>query len=177
MVGLHLHAADGAAGAQQRGQAALQEHRARRAGQHLCGEVGVCSSPPRVGSVPTTQRQRKTIVCFCFLTCRMYRQASNSVGLNYPPNVITELKVIKGYFVVQFDFSFCLFFYERFCLYLFQHLDSWSFNVFALNEASGDHALKFVFYELLTRYDLIHRFKVRATPPLRAGCLLLPVFQ
>ncbi|XP_075903522.1 dual specificity calcium/calmodulin-dependent 3',5'-cyclic nucleotide phosphodiesterase 1A isoform X2 [Nelusetta ayraudi] len=63
---------------------------------------------------------------------RMYRQASNAMGINYPPNVITELK----------------------------HVDTWSFNVFALNEASGDHALKFVFYELLTRYDLIHRFKV-----------------
>lgn len=37
----------------------------------------------------------------------------------------------------------------------------WSFDVFALNDASGEHALKFVFYELLTRYDLINRFKVR----------------
>lgn len=45
-------------------------------------------------------------------------------------------------------------------MYLFQNLDLWSFNVFALNDASGDHALKFVFYELLTRYDLINRFKV-----------------
>lgn len=36
----------------------------------------------------------------------------------------------------------------------------WSFDVFALNDASGDHALKFVFYELFTRYDLINRFKV-----------------
>lgn len=41
-----------------------------------------------------------------------------------------------------------------------QHVDKWSFDVFALNEASGDHALKFIFYELLTRYDLISRFKV-----------------
>lgn len=48
-------------------------------------------------------------------------------------------------------------------------MDTWSFNVFALNEASGDHALKFVFYELLTRYDLIHRFKVRAGLPPPAG--------
>lgn len=74
MVGLHLHAADGAAGAQQRGQAALQEHRARRAGQHLCGEVGVGSSPPGVRSLLSTQRQRETndkivlcIVCFLLL--------------------------------------------------------------------------------------------------------------
>uniref|UniRef100_A0AAQ4QZA5 PDEase domain-containing protein n=1 Tax=Gasterosteus aculeatus aculeatus TaxID=481459 RepID=A0AAQ4QZA5_GASAC len=40
------------------------------------------------------------------------------------------------------------------------HVDMWSFDVFALNDASGDHALKFVFYELFTRYDLINRFKV-----------------
>jgi hypothetical protein len=36
-------------------------------------------------------------------------------------------------------------------------VDKWSFDVFALNEASSDHALKFIFYELLTRYDLINR--------------------
>ncbi|XP_038578401.1 calcium/calmodulin-dependent 3',5'-cyclic nucleotide phosphodiesterase 1C-like isoform X1 [Micropterus salmoides] len=63
---------------------------------------------------------------------RMYRRTSNMAGLSYPPNVITVLK----------------------------HVDMWSFDVFALNDASGDHALKFVFYELLTRYDLINRFKV-----------------
>uniref|UniRef100_A0A8K9XL94 Phosphodiesterase n=1 Tax=Oncorhynchus mykiss TaxID=8022 RepID=A0A8K9XL94_ONCMY len=40
------------------------------------------------------------------------------------------------------------------------HVDKWSFDVFALNEASGDHALKFIFFELLTRYDLISRFKI-----------------
>lgn len=39
----------------------------------------------------------------------------------------------------------------------------WSFDVFALNDVSGDHALKFVFYDLLTRYDLINRFKVSAS--------------
>ncbi|XP_051266191.1 dual specificity calcium/calmodulin-dependent 3',5'-cyclic nucleotide phosphodiesterase 1A isoform X2 [Dicentrarchus labrax] len=63
---------------------------------------------------------------------RMYRRTSNMAGLSYPPNAITALK----------------------------HVDMWSFDVFALNDASGDHALKFVFYELLTRYDLINRFKV-----------------
>ncbi|KAM6953124.1 dual specificity calcium/calmodulin-dependent 3',5'-cyclic nucleotide phosphodiesterase 1C [Aplochiton taeniatus] len=63
---------------------------------------------------------------------RMYRRTSNLVGLSYPPNVITVLK----------------------------HVDTWSFDVFALNDASGDHALKFIFYELLTRYDLINRFKI-----------------
>uniref|UniRef100_A0A3B5AYK7 Phosphodiesterase n=1 Tax=Stegastes partitus TaxID=144197 RepID=A0A3B5AYK7_9TELE len=63
---------------------------------------------------------------------RMYRRTSNVAGLSYPPNVITVLK----------------------------HVDMWCFDVFALNDASGDHALKFVFYELLTRYDLINRFRV-----------------
>ncbi|KAM6210885.1 uncharacterized protein WM294_001196 [Sarcoramphus papa] len=41
-----------------------------------------------------------------------------------------------------------------------ENVDKWSFDVFALNDASGDHALKFTFYELLTRYDLINRFKI-----------------
>ncbi|XP_041923186.1 calcium/calmodulin-dependent 3',5'-cyclic nucleotide phosphodiesterase 1A-like isoform X5 [Alosa sapidissima] len=63
---------------------------------------------------------------------RMYRRTSNMVGLSYPPSVITVLK----------------------------HVDTWTFDVFALNDASGDHALKFIFYELLTRYDLINRFKI-----------------
>ncbi|XP_077580815.1 dual specificity calcium/calmodulin-dependent 3',5'-cyclic nucleotide phosphodiesterase 1A isoform X2 [Stigmatopora nigra] len=63
---------------------------------------------------------------------RMYRRTSNLVGLSYPPSVMSVLK----------------------------NVDKWSFDVFALNEASGDHALKFIFYELLTRYDLISRFKI-----------------
>ncbi|XP_032853263.1 calcium/calmodulin-dependent 3',5'-cyclic nucleotide phosphodiesterase 1C isoform X2 [Tyto alba] len=63
---------------------------------------------------------------------RMYRRTSNMVGLSYPPAVIGVLK----------------------------HVDKWSFDVFALNDASSDHALKFIFYELLTRYDLINRFKI-----------------
>ncbi|MGH0165698.1 UNVERIFIED_CONTAM: hypothetical protein FKN15_049837 [Acipenser sinensis] len=54
------------------------------------------------------------------------------VGLSYPPSVIAVLK----------------------------NVDKWSFDVFALNDASGEHALKFIFYELLTRYDLINRFKI-----------------
>lgn len=42
-----------------------------------------------------------------------------------------------------------------------QDVDKWSFDVFALNEASGEHSLKFMMYELFTRYDLLSRFKVR----------------
>ncbi|KAK7881350.1 hypothetical protein WMY93_029759 [Mugilogobius chulae] len=63
---------------------------------------------------------------------RMYRRTSNQAGLCYPSTVISVLK----------------------------NMDMWSFDVFALNDASGDHALKFVFYELLSRYDLINRFKI-----------------
>uniref|UniRef100_A0A8D3DW31 Phosphodiesterase n=1 Tax=Scophthalmus maximus TaxID=52904 RepID=A0A8D3DW31_SCOMX len=50
--------------------------------------------------------------------------------------------------------------YVIFFFSLTQNVDKWSFDVFALNVASGDHALKFIFYELLTRYDLISRFKI-----------------
>ncbi|XP_036401383.1 calcium/calmodulin-dependent 3',5'-cyclic nucleotide phosphodiesterase 1A-like [Megalops cyprinoides] len=63
---------------------------------------------------------------------RMYRRTSNMAGLTYPPTVITTLKDV----------------------------DKWSFDVFALHEASGEHALKFLVYELLTRYDLISRFRI-----------------
>ncbi|XP_070582433.1 dual specificity calcium/calmodulin-dependent 3',5'-cyclic nucleotide phosphodiesterase 1C [Erythrolamprus reginae] len=63
---------------------------------------------------------------------RMYRRTSNMVGLSYPPAVIAALK----------------------------NVDKWSFDIFALNDASGDHALKFIFYEMLTRYELISHFKI-----------------
>ncbi|XP_063284758.1 dual specificity calcium/calmodulin-dependent 3',5'-cyclic nucleotide phosphodiesterase 1A isoform X1 [Pelobates fuscus] len=63
---------------------------------------------------------------------RMYRRSSNMADLTYPSSVIASLKDI----------------------------DHWSFNVFSLNDASGEHALKFMIYELFTRYDLINRFKI-----------------
>ncbi|XP_032807131.2 dual specificity calcium/calmodulin-dependent 3',5'-cyclic nucleotide phosphodiesterase 1A-like isoform X2 [Petromyzon marinus] len=63
---------------------------------------------------------------------RMYRRSSSMTGLSYPPGVISVLKDV----------------------------DKWSFDIFALNEASGEHALKFTLYETLTRYDLIARFKI-----------------
>jgi len=43
-----------------------------------------------------------------------------------------------------------------------QSIDDWSFDVFALDSASEGNALKFVGYELLQKYDLISKFKVRA---------------
>ena len=42
-------------------------------------------------------------------------------------------------------------------------MDQWSFDVFLLQEASGDHALKFLVHDLLIRYDLINHFRV--SPP------------
>ncbi|XP_014810188.1 PREDICTED: calcium/calmodulin-dependent 3',5'-cyclic nucleotide phosphodiesterase 1A isoform X1 [Calidris pugnax] len=63
---------------------------------------------------------------------RMYRRTSSMVGLAYPAEVITT----------------------------FKDVDKWSFDVFALNEASGEHSLKFMMYELFTRYDLLSRFKI-----------------
>lgn len=47
-----------------------------------------------------------------------------------------------------------------FCFVLLQEVDQWSFDVFYFQKATGDHALKFLVYDLLTRYDLINRFRV-----------------
>ncbi|NXD83250.1 PDE1A phosphodiesterase, partial [Halcyon senegalensis] len=63
---------------------------------------------------------------------RMYRKTSSMVGLAYPAEVIAT----------------------------FKDVDKWSFDVFSLNEASGEHSLKFMMYELFTRYDLMSRFKI-----------------
>ncbi|XP_049584281.1 dual specificity calcium/calmodulin-dependent 3',5'-cyclic nucleotide phosphodiesterase 1A isoform X1 [Syngnathus scovelli] len=63
---------------------------------------------------------------------RMYRRTSNMAGLTYPPTAIAALKKV----------------------------DQWSFDVFLLHEGTGEHALKFLVYELLTRYDLINRFRI-----------------
>ncbi|XP_076459708.1 dual specificity calcium/calmodulin-dependent 3',5'-cyclic nucleotide phosphodiesterase 1A-like isoform X2 [Babylonia areolata] len=63
---------------------------------------------------------------------RIYRRMSSSVGLHVPPQVLILLK----------------------------HLDDWSFNVFSVNDVSDNHALKYVGYELLQKYDLITKYKV-----------------
>ncbi|XP_029282270.1 calcium/calmodulin-dependent 3',5'-cyclic nucleotide phosphodiesterase 1A-like [Cottoperca gobio] len=63
---------------------------------------------------------------------RMYRRTSNMAGLTYTPTALTALKEV----------------------------DHWSFDVFSFQEATGDHALKFLVYDLLTRYDLINRFRI-----------------
>ena len=46
---------------------------------------------------------------------------------------------------------------------MLQSIDDWSFDVFAVNVASEGNALKFVGYELLQKYDLVSKFKVRTT--------------
>jgi len=43
---------------------------------------------------------------------------------------------------------------------VFENVDDWSFDVFRINEAGEGHALKYVGYELLQRYNLISKFKV-----------------
>ncbi|KAL4635488.1 calcium/calmodulin-dependent 3',5'-cyclic nucleotide phosphodiesterase 1A [Arapaima gigas] len=63
---------------------------------------------------------------------RMYRRTSNVSALIFPVAVTEALKDI----------------------------DQWSFDVFTLQEASGEHSLKFLLYELLNRYDLINHFRI-----------------
>jgi len=49
-----------------------------------------------------------------------------------------------------------------------QSIDDWSFDVFSVDAASEGNALKFVGYELLQKYDLISKFKVRDQSPTEA---------
>lgn len=46
---------------------------------------------------------------------------------------------------------------------LFKTLDDWSFDVFSLNEAAMGAPVKYLGYDLLNRYGMIHKFKVPAT--------------
>ncbi|XP_018653649.1 putative calcium/calmodulin-dependent 3,5-cyclic nucleotide phosphodiesterase [Schistosoma mansoni] len=46
---------------------------------------------------------------------------------------------------------------------IFTGLDTWNFDVFGLNEASENHALKFVAFELLHKYNLINKFQINST--------------
>ncbi|XP_039602735.1 calcium/calmodulin-dependent 3',5'-cyclic nucleotide phosphodiesterase 1B-like isoform X2 [Polypterus senegalus] len=45
-------------------------------------------------------------------------------------------------------------------LHCLRNIDRWNFDIFALNTASGDHALKTIVIELLTRHGLNSRFKI-----------------
>lgn len=63
--------------------------------------------------------------------------------------------LIKHVFYAQFKFSITLINGK-----LLQHLDDWSFDVFALAESGNCQPVKYVGYDLLNRYGMIHKFKV-----------------
>uniref|UniRef100_G1PLS3 Phosphodiesterase n=1 Tax=Myotis lucifugus TaxID=59463 RepID=G1PLS3_MYOLU len=63
---------------------------------------------------------------------RMFRRTYTSVGPSYSTAVLNCLK----------------------------NLDLWCFDVFSLNRAADDHALRTIAFELLTRHNLISRFKI-----------------
>ncbi|CAH8601955.1 unnamed protein product [Heterobilharzia americana] len=67
---------------------------------------------------------------------RIYRRMSSCSNLVVPPNVLLFLKT---------------------------GLDTWNFDVFGLNEASENHALKFVAFELLHKYNFINKFQINST--------------
>ena len=46
------------------------------------------------------------------------------------------------------------------CSVVSQSIDSWSYDVFRLSEASGGAPLRHLGYELINRYGLFHKFKV-----------------
>ncbi|KAJ9592934.1 hypothetical protein L9F63_015394, partial [Diploptera punctata] len=63
---------------------------------------------------------------------RIYRRVSNTALMQFPPDVVRVLKT----------------------------LDEWSFDVFALSEAASSQPVKYLGYDLLNRYGMIHKFKV-----------------
>ncbi|XP_044744067.1 calcium/calmodulin-dependent 3',5'-cyclic nucleotide phosphodiesterase 1-like isoform X3 [Chrysoperla carnea] len=63
---------------------------------------------------------------------RIYRRVSSSAMMQFPPEVVKVLKT----------------------------LDDWSFDVFGLSEAATSQPLKYLGYDLLNRYGMIHKFKV-----------------
>ncbi|XP_034669160.1 calcium/calmodulin-dependent 3',5'-cyclic nucleotide phosphodiesterase 1 isoform X7 [Drosophila subobscura] len=63
---------------------------------------------------------------------RIYRRVSSSALMQFPPDVVKLLK----------------------------NLDDWTFDVFALTEAASGQVVKYVAYDLLNRYGVIHKFKI-----------------
>ncbi|KAJ6659650.1 hypothetical protein lerEdw1_018619 [Lerista edwardsae] len=68
----------------------------------------------------------------CVWKEKRFHIPSSPCGLAYPEEVIAALK----------------------------DLDQWSFNVFALSEASGKKSLKFMMCELFCKYNLLSQFKI-----------------
>lgn len=61
------------------------------------------------------------------------------------------------------------FYVFKWLLLPFKTLDDWSFDVFSLNEAALGTPVKYLGYDLLNRYGMIHKFKV---PPAVLECFL-----
>ncbi|XP_025152402.1 calcium/calmodulin-dependent 3',5'-cyclic nucleotide phosphodiesterase 1A isoform X7 [Harpegnathos saltator] len=72
---------------------------------------------------------------------RIYRRVTNTALMQFPQEVVKVLKT----------------------------LDDWSFDVFSLNEAALGTPVKYLGYDLLNRYGMIHKFKV---PPAVLECFL-----
>nr|XP_012224653.1 PREDICTED: calcium/calmodulin-dependent 3',5'-cyclic nucleotide phosphodiesterase 1A-like isoform X6 [Linepithema humile] len=72
---------------------------------------------------------------------RIYRRVTNTALMQFPPEVVKVLKT----------------------------LDDWSFDLFSLNEAALGTPVKYLGYDLLNRYGMIHKFKV---PPAVLECFL-----
>ncbi|KAM3964744.1 LOW QUALITY PROTEIN: phosphodiesterase 1c [Aphomia sociella] len=66
---------------------------------------------------------------------RIYRRVTSTALMQFPQDVVRVLKT----------------------------LDEWSFDVFALHDASSGAPVKYLGYELLNRYGMIHKFKVPPT--------------
>ncbi|CAH2104240.1 unnamed protein product [Euphydryas editha] len=66
---------------------------------------------------------------------RIYRRVTNTALMQFPQDVVRVLKT----------------------------LDEWSFDVFALHDAAAGQPVKYLGYELLNRYGMIHKFKVPPT--------------
>ncbi|KAJ4441963.1 hypothetical protein ANN_11827 [Periplaneta americana] len=56
--------------------------------------------------------------------------------------------------------------------FTFQTLDEWSFDVFALSDSASSQPVKYLGYDLLNRYGMIHKFKV---PPVTLETFLTRV--
>lgn len=63
---------------------------------------------------------------------RMYRRVGHATLMQFPAEVVRVLKT----------------------------LDEWTFDVFALGEVAGGTPVKYIGYDLLNRYGIIHKFKV-----------------
>ncbi|KAK1128210.1 Calcium/calmodulin-dependent 3',5'-cyclic nucleotide phosphodiesterase 1C [Melipona bicolor] len=74
---------------------------------------------------------------------RIYRRVTNTALMQFPQEVVKVLKQL--------------------IVFLLKTLDEWSFDLFSLSEAAMGAPVKYLGYDLLNRYGMIHKFKVPAT--------------